>query len=185
MLFLVIGKVCRTFATYSDGNHRVPNVNANTDGDFKFNLGNFENDWNGDNCLLCFCDSYCCSCYYLVGVFSCKFFFQPPSIRPTSSSWRINDAYILWSITFCSHAICRKNFNKSALPIACETSDSFSNLSYANSALNIISKMSTNVLSIFVPIVFRSTRFKLTRWSCQSLYADFARTRTSGIVGGG
>ena len=41
---------------YADGNHRVPNVNRNSDGDFKFNLGNFENDWNSDNCLLCFCD---------------------------------------------------------------------------------------------------------------------------------
>ena len=87
VLFLVKGKVCRTFATYSDGNHRVPNVNANSDGDFKFNLGNFENDWDADNVLLCFCDSYCFSCYYLVGVFSCRFFFHPPSIRPTSSNW--------------------------------------------------------------------------------------------------
>jgi hypothetical protein len=153
VLFLVIGKVCRTFATYSDGNHRVPNVNANSDGDFKFNLGNFENDWNAENVLLCFCDSYYFSHYHLAGVFSCRFFFQPPSIRPTSSNRRINDAYILWSITFCSHAICRKNFNKSVLPIACETSDSFSNLSYANIALNIISKTPTNVSSIFVPIV--------------------------------
>ena len=32
-------------------------MNRNADGDFKFNLGNFENDWNDDNCLLCFCDS--------------------------------------------------------------------------------------------------------------------------------
>jgi hypothetical protein len=40
-----------------DGYHRVPYVNANSDGDFEFNLGNFENDWNDDNCLLCFCHS--------------------------------------------------------------------------------------------------------------------------------
>jgi hypothetical protein len=33
---------------YADGNHRVPNVNCNSDGDFKFNLGNFENVWNDD-----------------------------------------------------------------------------------------------------------------------------------------
>ena len=26
---------------YADGNHRVPNVNANSDGDFNFNLGGF------------------------------------------------------------------------------------------------------------------------------------------------
>ena len=38
----------------ADGYHRVPSVNRNSDGDFKFNLGNFENDWNDDNCLLCF-----------------------------------------------------------------------------------------------------------------------------------
>lgn len=43
---------------YSDGNHRVPNVNRNSDGDWKFNLGYFENDWNDDNCLLCFCYSF-------------------------------------------------------------------------------------------------------------------------------
>jgi hypothetical protein len=58
-------------SVYSDGNHRVPNVNANSDGDFKFNLGNFENDWNAENCLLCFCDSLDFSRHsYLVGVFS-------------------------------------------------------------------------------------------------------------------
>ncbi len=38
-----------------DGNHRVPNLNRNSDGDWNFNLGNFEKDWNDDNCLLCFC----------------------------------------------------------------------------------------------------------------------------------
>ena len=38
--------------------HRVPYVNRNSDGDFKFNLGNFENDWNDNNCLLCFCYSF-------------------------------------------------------------------------------------------------------------------------------
>lgn len=42
----------------ADGNHRVPNVNRNSDGDWKFNLGNFENDWNDDNCLICFCHSF-------------------------------------------------------------------------------------------------------------------------------
>ncbi len=71
---------------YADGNHRVPNVNANEDGDFKFNLGNFENDWDDDNCLLCLCDSFDFSHYLLVGVFSCRLFFHPPSIRPTSSN---------------------------------------------------------------------------------------------------
>ncbi len=52
------------------GDRRVPRVHANTDGDFKFNLGNFGNDWNADNCLLCFCDSYGFSRYLLAGVFS-------------------------------------------------------------------------------------------------------------------
>ena len=41
---------------YADGNHRVPNVNANSDGDFNFNLGNFENVWNQNNAFLCFCN---------------------------------------------------------------------------------------------------------------------------------
>jgi hypothetical protein len=42
---------------FADGNHRVPNVNANSDGGFNFNLGNFENVWNDDNAFLCFCNS--------------------------------------------------------------------------------------------------------------------------------
>ena len=39
------------------GYRGVPNVNRNSDGDFKFNLGHFEGDWGDDDCLLCFCDS--------------------------------------------------------------------------------------------------------------------------------
>lgn len=78
---------------YADGNHRVPNVNRNSDGDFKFNLGNFENDWNDDNCLLCFCNSFAFSHYLLVGVLSEIFFFQPPSIRPTSSKVKMSAPY--------------------------------------------------------------------------------------------
>lgn len=31
-------------------------MNANSDGDFNFNLGNFENAWNDNNALLCFCN---------------------------------------------------------------------------------------------------------------------------------
>jgi hypothetical protein len=43
---------------FVDGYRRVPYVNANSDGDFKFDLGNFENTWNPDNCLLCFCNLF-------------------------------------------------------------------------------------------------------------------------------
>lgn len=51
-------KASRTFARRdSDGNHRVPNVNRDSDGDWNFNLGNFENDWNDDRCLFCFRDT--------------------------------------------------------------------------------------------------------------------------------
>ena len=42
---------------FVDGYHRVPNVNRNSDGDFKFNLDNFENDWNDNYVLLAFCHS--------------------------------------------------------------------------------------------------------------------------------
>jgi hypothetical protein len=114
---------------YSDGNHRVPNVNRNSDGDFNFNLGYFENEWNADNCLLCFCYSFDFSRYLLAGVFSCRFFFHPPSILPTSSRRMMSLPYVVWSSTLCSQPICRINFKRSALPIACETRDSFSNLS--------------------------------------------------------
>lgn len=40
----------------SDGYHRVPSVNAYSDGDFRFDLGCFENDWAAAAVLLCFCD---------------------------------------------------------------------------------------------------------------------------------
>ncbi len=75
--------------TDDDGNHRVPNMNRNSDGDWNFNLGNFENDWNDDNYLVCFCHSFD-SPAYLAGVFSWRLLFQPPSMRPISSSESIN-----------------------------------------------------------------------------------------------
>jgi len=40
----------------SVGLHRVPFVHRRSDGDRKFLLGNFEGDWVGGPCLLCFCD---------------------------------------------------------------------------------------------------------------------------------
>jgi hypothetical protein len=40
----------------ASGDHRVPYVYASSDGDFRFNLGYFEDDWSDDRCLLCFCD---------------------------------------------------------------------------------------------------------------------------------
>lgn len=38
------------------GYRRVPLVSADTDGDFRFYLGNFGYVWYSDNCVLCFCD---------------------------------------------------------------------------------------------------------------------------------
>lgn len=38
------------------GNHMVPYVYRDSDGDFGFSLGIFEDDWSDDYCLLCFCD---------------------------------------------------------------------------------------------------------------------------------
>jgi len=40
----------------SEGYPRVPRVSRYSDGDFKFGLGYFGNDWNDYDCLLCFCD---------------------------------------------------------------------------------------------------------------------------------
>ena len=40
----------------SGGNHRVPDVNRGSDGDWRFGLGYFEFDWDDAHCLLCFCD---------------------------------------------------------------------------------------------------------------------------------
>ncbi len=39
------------------GRHRVPFVRRSSDGGFEFDLGYFEFDWYGDDCLLCFCDA--------------------------------------------------------------------------------------------------------------------------------
>jgi len=38
------------------GCHRVPVVNARSDGDFNFDLGSFEDVWGDGDALLCFCD---------------------------------------------------------------------------------------------------------------------------------
>ena len=38
------------------GNHWVPHVGCYSDGDFRFNLGYFEDVWYGDSAFLCFCD---------------------------------------------------------------------------------------------------------------------------------
>ena len=40
----------------SGGRHRVPIVDADSGGDFKFNLGYFGVDWDDCNVILCFCD---------------------------------------------------------------------------------------------------------------------------------
>ena len=40
----------------SDGDHRVPFVNARSDGDFRFRLGLFGGDWPSDGVVLCLCD---------------------------------------------------------------------------------------------------------------------------------
>ena len=40
----------------SDGDHRVPGVYRGSGGGWGFGLGDFEGGWDGDDCLLCFCD---------------------------------------------------------------------------------------------------------------------------------
>jgi hypothetical protein len=40
----------------SDGNHRLPGLNQDSDGDWNFNLGYFESDWDSGRCLLFFRD---------------------------------------------------------------------------------------------------------------------------------
>lgn len=41
---------------YDGGHRRVPYVRAHSGGDFEFVLGYFEDGWDDDDCLLCFCD---------------------------------------------------------------------------------------------------------------------------------
>ena len=66
----------------ADGNHRVPNVNRNSDGSWKFNLGNFENQWNSNNCLVCFCHLFGFLPLPLSGSFFCQTFL-PTAEHPT------------------------------------------------------------------------------------------------------
>ncbi len=40
----------------ADGNHRLPAVLSDSDGDFDFRLGRFGGTWSGKFTLLCFCD---------------------------------------------------------------------------------------------------------------------------------
>ncbi len=40
----------------ADGYHRVPRIYRYSGGDYEFSLGNFEDDWNGYDCLMGFCD---------------------------------------------------------------------------------------------------------------------------------
>ncbi|MDO8555235.1 MAG: hypothetical protein Q7R75_01565 [bacterium] len=40
----------------ADGYRRVPDVRAYSDGDFNFNLGNFEDVWDGNDAFFCFSD---------------------------------------------------------------------------------------------------------------------------------
>lgn len=101
-------------------------------------------------------------------VFSCKLFFHPPSIRPTSSKSSTKEAYVLWSTISSCQAICKKNLRRSHFAIACETNDSFSNLSHANVARNIVSKSVVKISSILSPIVYRSIRLKFMRLSCHA-----------------
>ena len=42
--------------TDADGRHRVPYVSADSDGDFDFDLGDFERVWNVRNAFFCSCD---------------------------------------------------------------------------------------------------------------------------------
>lgn len=42
---------------YVGGDHRVPRVYRNSDGDWVFRLVYFEGDWNSDNVLVVFCDA--------------------------------------------------------------------------------------------------------------------------------
>ena len=43
--------------TDADGCHWVPSMGCHSDGDFDFNLGYFEDVWNGNGAFLCFCDA--------------------------------------------------------------------------------------------------------------------------------
>lgn len=49
--YVAFGQTC-----FIDGDHRVPGVGAYSGGGFDFDLGSFEDDWDSNDVLLCFCD---------------------------------------------------------------------------------------------------------------------------------
>lgn len=71
---------CTKLKWNADCNHRVPEVNANSNGDWNWNLGNFENVWNDNNAFLCFCNKFGFSStqFILVGEFFLAHFFSMP-----------------------------------------------------------------------------------------------------------
>ena len=69
-----------SFRRLAGGYHHVPNVNANSDGDFNFNLGSLENVWNANYAFFSFRDlnDFSRSLLLAGGSFFCKIFLPAP-----------------------------------------------------------------------------------------------------------
>ena len=79
------------------------NANWNSDG-WNLNVYSVENpnEWNADNQIIS--RNYCFSPVHFTGVLFCKPFFQPPSIRPTSSNLLDISIYFSLGISLFSQA---------------------------------------------------------------------------------
>lgn len=135
----------------------------------KANLNWFDNEWN-DNYWFAFVRNSLHSPPFLgkSGVSFSTFLIHPPSILPISLSGSESRVYFLLSSTFSSHAICKKNFNRSSFPLALCSIGSFCDRE-SIPAMNISSMVSKNRASILAPSVNLDFLGKLFRNSSQSL----------------
>ncbi len=123
---------------YLNGNASRRNLNVNQD--------HPDEQWN-DNCRFL-------RRYYL---YFSKYLSQPPSILPISASGEETLKYFLWSRSFNSQAICKRNFNVSNWTLA-----SWMNINFCGFdawlAFVIDSIVFKNSLSISAPSVYLDKR---------------------------
>lgn len=163
---------------------RAVNANWNSSG---WNMNAYSvanpNEWNGGRRV--FSRNSCISPAYRAGVFCSMPRLHPPSIRPISFKSSDNSVYVAVCRILSSHAICRKNFNKSNLPFAFARMGGFCSF-WRYCAIKSSSSMSKKRASIFAPMVKRICFGIVLRAIFHSLYTAMNLCMMGKIpVGGG
>lgn len=141
------------------------NANWNSDNDgwnIEANSVTNPNKWNADNQVVSRYPFLSPSSLPLGGVFCRTPLRHPPVMRPISSTALASSSYRLLAISFDSHAICRKNRNESAIPIADPKRPGLLAVS-TKLALRRVSSKSRSSASILAPIPKRSSRAMFRR----------------------